>query len=342
MAYAADLKSADLTVLRVRVPSSVFKEIDISAGKYDIKANQSSKYELKIDYQTSGTTGVDLSSHSADMQIRRSFDSTNPMLTLGFTGADFSDGDLVSFSQGASLEMGESKFGNASLKTGGAFGVGSGLYPTGNHFLITGLDHVEYNGDDVYNISFFIKLNPNTVDATRRRIITTKDWTVGFYSFTNIGQPDSDLYLLWREDDGTVGSANRALVSRTASDALFDGDYLFMQFRGGGGKNVSMRLTANGFNYDANVSGDFPDFIGDDGEIYVGGRTTDDIPQKFFSDPGNGGSADDFSLNLSASFISDSAFRGNYDSFQIRNLGSSPANDGFIDPPTTHRLQVSF
>ena len=108
-----------------------------------------------------------------------------------------------------------------------------------------------------------------------------------------------------------------------------------MQFRGGGGKNVSMRLTANGFNYDANVSGDFPDFIGDDGEIYVGGRTTDDIPQKFFSDPGNGGSADDFSLNLSASFISDSAFRGNYDSFQILNLGSSPANDGFIDPPTT-------
>ena len=267
------------------------------------------------------------------MQVRGSQFSENPVLSLGFTLSDLNIGDVFSFSQGVTLEVGDGKFGNAGLRTGGPYVPSDGTYPSGGHYLVTGLDQVTYNSDDVYNISFFIKLNPAERDTSgiRRRIITTKDWTVAYYHFFNAGQRQSEMALFWREDDGTVGVGNKAILSRTGSNALYDGDYLFMQFRGGGGKNVSMRLRANDFNYQANVGGDFPDFIGDDGTIYLGGRDAGTIPAGF----NPGGTADDFSSNLGANQVSDSSFRGNYDAFQIRNLGPSPANDGFISPPTT-------
>ena len=304
----------------------------MTSGRYDINVEQGSDYKLFLEYQDANENAVDLTGYEGKFEVRKP-ESLTPVVTVGITASGGINDE--SFSQGVTLEALEFKFGNASMKAGGPFSVGSGLYPTGGHYLVTGLDHVTYNSDDVYNISFFIKLNPNTVDSTRRRIITTKDWTAVIYSFINLGQSTSNLLLYWRADDGTIESANVAGINRIGSDAFFDGDYLFMQFRGGGGKNVSARLTANGFNYDANVSGDFPDFIGDDGTIYLGGRTTNPIPTGFGGDPNVGGTADDFSLNLDTNFISDSSFRGNYDAFQIRNLGSSPANDGFIDPPTT-------
>ena len=74
------------------------------------------------------------------------------------------------------------------------------------------------------------------------------------------------------------------------------------------------------------VSGAAPDFIGDDGIFKLGGVTAGR-----YTDPAT---TDDFSA-LGFNTVMDSAFRGNFDGFQIRNLGSDPANSGFIDIPTT-------
>lgn len=62
-------------------------------AKYDISINKGSNFDLWIQYLTDGNTGIDLSSYSAEMQIKRYrgadypvlFVSTNG-LTYGYTG----------------------------------------------------------------------------------------------------------------------------------------------------------------------------------------------------------------------------------------------------------------
>jgi len=62
-------------------------------AKYDLSINQGSNLDLWIQYLTDGNTAVDLTSYSAQMQIRRAKEYEYPLLwltesgiTYGFTG----------------------------------------------------------------------------------------------------------------------------------------------------------------------------------------------------------------------------------------------------------------
>ena len=293
------------------------------ATEYDIKGTNGADLNAFITYKSATGGAIDLNNNTAEMQVRGSQFSENPVVTVGFTLANFDVGDTVSFSVGATLEVGEGKFGNAALFTGGP-DVGFPNRPTGGHFLAEGLDHIEQSNSDVYNLSFFLKINPVTFEITRRRIATTKDWTMIGYSFT--GPESLWIFVYYRGDDGTVNSNNNIFLGSAGSSDLLDGEYHFIQLRGGGGLTLAAKI---GNNTAQSVRSGYeasPDFIGDDGLLKLGGATAGP-----YTDPAT---ADDFSA-LGTNFVTDSAFRGNFDGFQIRNLGPSPANDGFIDPPTT-------
>ena len=290
------------------------------ATEYDIKGTNGEALNAFITYKSVTGGAIDLNNNTAEMQVRGSQFSENPVVTVGFTLANFDVGDTVSFSVGATLEVGEGKFGNAALFTGGP-DVAAPNRPTGGHFLVEGLDHIEKSNSDVFNLSFFLKINPSTFEVSRRRIATTKDWTMIGYSFT--GPENLWIFLYYRGDDGTVSSSNNIFLGNDGSSDLLDGEYHFIQVRGGGGRNLSVKIDDNSA---VTVSGASPDFIGDDGLLKLGGATAGP-----YTDPAT---ADDFSA-LGINFVTDSAFRGNFDGFQIRNMGSDPANGGFIDIPTT-------
>lgn len=58
-------------------------------AKYDLSLNQGSNLDLWIQYLTDGNTAVDLSSYSAEMQIRRSKDYTYPLMFLTKSGVTY-------------------------------------------------------------------------------------------------------------------------------------------------------------------------------------------------------------------------------------------------------------
>jgi len=290
------------------------------ATEYDIKGTNGEALNAFITYKSATGGAIDLNNNTAEMQVRGSQFSEKPVVTVGFTLSNFDVGDTVSFGVGATLEVGEGKFGNAALLTGEP-NPGGSTRPTGGHFLVEGLDHIEQSNSDTYNLSFFLKMNPVAFDASRRRIATTKDWTLIGYSFS--GPASLWMFLYYRGYDGTVSSSNNLFLGDVGSSDLLDGEYHFIQFRGGGGRNLSVKIDDNSAK---TVSGATPDFIGDDGIFKLGGVTAGR-----YTDPAT---TDDFS-SLGFNFVSDSAFRGNFDGFQIRNLGSDPENGGFIDIPTT-------
>ena len=293
------------------------------ATEYDIKGTNGEALNAFITYKSATGGAIDLNNNTAEMQVRGSQFSENPVVTVGFTLSNFDEGDTVSFSVGATLEVGEGKFGNAALLTGGP-NVASPNRPTGGHFLVEGLDHIEQSNSDVYNLSFFLKMNPVSFDTSRRRIATTKDWTLIGYSFS--GPASLWMFLYYRGDDGSVNENNYIFLGGAGSSDLLDGEYHFIQLRGGGGLTLAAKIDDNSAQSVRSGYEASPDFIGDDGILKLGGATAGP-----YTDPAT---ADDFS-SLGFNTVTDSAFRGNFDGFQIRNLGSSPANDGFIAVPTT-------
>ena len=47
------------------------------AGQYHIFADQGSTFKLFVEYQTSGSTAIDLANYSADLQVRRNTSNEN-------------------------------------------------------------------------------------------------------------------------------------------------------------------------------------------------------------------------------------------------------------------------
>lgn len=54
------------------------------AGQYHIFADQGSTFKLFVEYQTSGSTAIDLANYSADLQVRRN--TSNENILLHFSG----------------------------------------------------------------------------------------------------------------------------------------------------------------------------------------------------------------------------------------------------------------
>ena len=54
------------------------------AAKYDFNVDRGSSFKAFLEYQTAGTTGIDLEGYSANMQVRRYIDDAE--LLLSFSG----------------------------------------------------------------------------------------------------------------------------------------------------------------------------------------------------------------------------------------------------------------
>ena len=114
------------------------------ASRYDIYAEQGTTFKLHLDYKYSGSggTGIDLSSHTGEMQVRKSLkDSdiimhlTNNGVTGGGSTGEFTSGSGISGSGGISF----------NVNTAGVIGYTGGILlridnttmmncPSGKHF----------------------------------------------------------------------------------------------------------------------------------------------------------------------------------------------------------------
>ena len=52
------------------------------SSNYDISVDQGSTLRLFVEYQTIGSTGIDLNSYSASMQVRRTYNDTDILLFM--------------------------------------------------------------------------------------------------------------------------------------------------------------------------------------------------------------------------------------------------------------------
>lgn len=54
----------------------------MSAAKHDLDVDRGSTFKLFLEYQTAGSTAIDLNGYTADMQVRRSADASDIILHL--------------------------------------------------------------------------------------------------------------------------------------------------------------------------------------------------------------------------------------------------------------------
>lgn len=108
------------------------------AAKYDISINKNTDFELWFQYLTEGNTGINISGWTAEMQIRRSAESSYPILFLTNTGATYGyTGGFTTGVAGAGGISLNSDYATGSL-TGGVFiTLGNQTtknLPVGRHF----------------------------------------------------------------------------------------------------------------------------------------------------------------------------------------------------------------
>ena len=123
------------------------------SSNYDISVDQGSTLRLFIEYQTSGSTGIDLNSYSASMQVRRTYNDSDILLYLTGTtlaGAVTGGGSTGEFTIGGGVAGSGGVLLNRSA-TGGA-GYTGGIYidadattmsfvPAGRHLYDLELDN---------------------------------------------------------------------------------------------------------------------------------------------------------------------------------------------------------
>lgn len=126
------------------------------AGQYHIVADQGSTFKLFIEYQTAGSTAIDLATYSAEMQVKRNKETSNRLLYL--TGTTLASAVTGGGSTGYFVGTGGiAGTGGITLNAGstGLAGTTGGIYikidnvsmsniPSGRHFydleLIQGSD----------------------------------------------------------------------------------------------------------------------------------------------------------------------------------------------------------
>jgi len=102
----------------------------MGASKYNITADQGSTFELYIEYQTSGSTAINLDAYTARMQVRPSYTSSNIVLNFGGCTAYSSLTGGGSTGYYASGTTGVSGTGGITLNasTAGVVGTTGGIY----------------------------------------------------------------------------------------------------------------------------------------------------------------------------------------------------------------------
>jgi len=116
----------------------------MKAGNYDITLDQGSTFTFHLTYQNSGGTAIDLSSHSAAMQVRRSSVDPDLLLNISSAGGVTGGGTTGEFSAGGGSAALSSSGITLNGSTVGAAGTTGGLYieidadtmknvPAGNH-----------------------------------------------------------------------------------------------------------------------------------------------------------------------------------------------------------------
>ena len=58
------------------------------AAKHDLNVDRGSTFKLFLEYQTAGTTGIDLDGYTANMQVRRHAEASEILLHFYGTTAD--------------------------------------------------------------------------------------------------------------------------------------------------------------------------------------------------------------------------------------------------------------
>jgi len=123
------------------------------AAQYNILADQGSTFKLFVDYQTAGSTAIDLNNYRAEMQVRRNSNNSGVLLYLtgsGFTATAVTGGGATGFftpgTVGSSLDgirgtggirLNTSYTGGSGSNTGGIFididAVSMSNIPEGRH-----------------------------------------------------------------------------------------------------------------------------------------------------------------------------------------------------------------
>ena len=85
------------------------------AAKYDFNVDRGSSFKAFLEYQTAGTTGIDLDGYEANMQVRRYIEDADLLLSFYGTTAD------RGLTGGGST--GEYTLGNTFEGTGGTGGI---------------------------------------------------------------------------------------------------------------------------------------------------------------------------------------------------------------------------
>jgi len=117
------------------------------AAKHDLNIDRGSTFKLFLEYQTAGTTGIDLDGYSANMQVRRHAEASEILLHFYGTTADrglTGGGSTGSYAAGAGVAGTGGIYLNAT-SAGATGGTTGGIYvfadyatmqnvPAGQHF----------------------------------------------------------------------------------------------------------------------------------------------------------------------------------------------------------------
>lgn len=138
----------------------------MTAAKHDIKVDRGSSFKLFLEYQTSGSTGIDLSGFTADMQVRRNTKAS--AILLHFRGNTYERG----LTGGGST--GEYVVGATFDGTAGVGGIFLNAGSTGTTAGITGGIFISADDTTMKNVpsgKHFYDLELTETDGTVTRIV---------------------------------------------------------------------------------------------------------------------------------------------------------------------------
>ena len=138
----------------------------MTSAKHDINVDRGSSFKLFVEYQTSGSVGIDLSGYTADLQVRRHIDASG--ILLHFSGNTYERG----LTGGGST--GEYVVGATYDGTSGSGGIYLNAGSTGTTAGITGGIFVLADHTSMKNVPkgrHFYDLELTATDGTVSRIV---------------------------------------------------------------------------------------------------------------------------------------------------------------------------
>jgi len=138
----------------------------MTSAKHDIKVDRGSSFKLFLEYQTSGSTGIDLDGFTAEMQVRRNTKASS--ILLHFRGNTFERG----LTGGGST--GEYTLGSTFEGIAGTGGIFLNASSTGSTAGTTGGIFISADNTTMENVpsgKHFYDLELTETDGTVTRIV---------------------------------------------------------------------------------------------------------------------------------------------------------------------------